>query len=325
MRALVVHNYGGPESMKIEEIPVPKPGKNEVLIRIHAAGVNPVDTYIRAGYFHPDVYQTPLIIGSDAAGVVEEVGAGVTRFKKGERVFCWNKQTNAGCYAQYCVTADNLCWSLPGKCSFAQGAAIGIPYLTAYNALFQTGWSKKSKSVLIHGASGGVGLAACQLARHAGMTVYGTAGTEEGMKLVQEAGAHHVFNHRDEDYVKKLMEATKGEGVDLILENVAHANLGHDLDIIKKNGIIAVIGSHKPVSIDAGKIMAKRCAIFGIMLFDISKEELNEAGAAICRGLENGSLNPIIDKEYPLERAGDAHKDIMESSGAKGKLVLIVK
>jgi len=322
MRALMVHNFGGPEVMKIEEIPTPKPGKNEVLIRIHAAGVNPVDTYIRAGYFNPAIYQTPFIIGSDGAGVIEEVGTGVTRFKKGERVWCF---TRAGCYGQFCVVPDHLCWSLPGKCSFAQGASIGIPYLTAYNALFQTGWSKKSKSVLVHGASGGVGLAACQLAEAAGMTVYGTAGTDEGLKLIQEAGAHHIFNHRDEDYVKKLMEATKGEGVDLIVEMAAHANLGHDLDIIKKKGIIAVVGSRSPVSIEAGKIMGKQSAIFGIMLFDVPKEDIAEAGAAIVRGLENDSLSPIIDKEYPLERAGDAHKDIIESSGAKGKLVLIVK
>jgi len=321
MRALMLHNFGGPEVMKIEEIPIPEPGKNEVLIRIHAAGVNPVDTYIRAGHFAPESYKLPLILGSDGAGVVEAVGAGVTRFKKGERVFCYTSK----CYAQYCVVPDHLCWTLPGKCSFAQGASIGVPYFTAYNALFQTGWSKKSKSVLIHGASGGVGLAACQLARHAGMTVYGTAGTEEGLKLIQEAGAHHVFNHRDSDYVKKLMEATKGEGVDLILEMAAHANLGNDLDIIKPKGIVAVIGSHGPTSVDPGKLMGKQSAVFGILLFTVPKEEVAEAGSAIAKGLEDGSLNPIIDKEYPLERAGDAHKDIMGSAGAKGKLILIVK
>jgi len=322
MRALMVNNFGGPEVMKIEEIPTPQPGKNEVLVRVHAAGVNPVDTYIRAGHFAPETYKLPFILGADSAGVVEEVGAGVTRFKKGERVFCYG---GGGCYAQYVVVPDYFCWPLPGKNSFAQGASIGVPYFTAYKALFQTGWSKKSKSVLIHGASGGVGLAACQLARHAGMTVYGTAGTEDGLKLVQEAGAHHVFNHRDADYDKKFKEATKGEGVDLILEMAANANLNRDLDIIKPNGIIAVIGSRGPVTIDPGRLMGKQSAVFGILLFAVPKEEIAEAGAAVVKGLENGSLNPVIDKEYPLEKAGDAHKEIIESSGAKGKLILIVK
>jgi NADPH2:quinone reductase len=323
MRALVVHNYGGPEVMKIEDIPTPQPGKNEVLIRIHAAGVNPVDTIIRAGHFPPDFLKIPFVLGSDGAGVVEAVGAGVTRFKLGERVFCFT--VAQGCYAQYCVVPDHLCWPLPGKLTFSQGSALGVPYFTAYRALFQTGTAKNSKSVLVHGASGGVGLAVCQLARQAGMTVYGTAGTEEGLNLVKEAGAHHVFNHREANYTDKIMEATKGEGVELVVEMVAHINLPKDIALIKKHGIIAIVGSHGPVEIECERLFGKEGAIFGVFCLEMPKNELVEAGAAIARGVENGSLSPFVDKEYPMEKAGEAHKDIMENKGTKGKLVILIK
>jgi NADPH2:quinone reductase len=322
MRAIVVQKYGGTEVLKIEELPTPQPGNKEVLIKIHAAGVNPVDTYIRDGYF-PQLCKFPLVLGMDGAGVVEAVGAGVTRFKPGERVFCYT--LGQGCYAQYCVVPDDRCWPLPGKLSFAQGSCIGIPYFTAYKALFQTGHSKKSKSVLVHGASGGVGIAACQLAKHAGMTVFGTAGTQEGLKLVKEAGADHVFNHRDSDYVEKIMAATNGEGVDLIIEMLANVNLQKDLQMIKKKGIVAIVGSRGTIEINPGNLMGNQGAVMGVAVLDYPKDELAEASSAIVRGLESGYLAPVVDKEYPMDKVAEVHKDVVENSGTKGKLVIMIK
>jgi len=322
MKAIVVHKFGGPEVLKVDEVPTPKPGKKEVLIKIHAAGVNPVDTYIRAGHFGE--FKVPFVPGIDGAGIIESVGDGVTRFKKGDRVFCFTNNLQ-GTYAEYCVCPEFACFPLPGKCTFQQGAAVGIPYFTAYRSLFQVGKPATAKSVLIHGASGGVGLAAVQMAKAAGMTVYGTAGTEDGLKLVKEAGANMVFNHREKDYVEKLMQATVGQGVDMILEMIADVNLVKDFQLIKKKGIIALIGSRGTVEISPNAILGKEIRVIGILVLDITDEELREAGTAVVKGLENGTLDPIIDKEYSMEQAPASHKDIMESSGAKGKLVILMK
>jgi len=322
MKAIVVHKFGGPEVLKVDEVPTPKPGKKEVLIKIHAAGVNPVDTYIRAGHFGE--FKVPFVPGIDGAGIIESVGDGVTRFKKGDRVFCFTNNLQ-GTYAEYCVCPEFACFPLPGKCTFQQGAAVGIPYFTAYRSLFQVGKPATAKSVLIHGASGGVGLAAVQMAKAAGMTVYGTAGTEDGLKLVKEAGANMVFNHREKDYVEKLMQATVGQGVDMILEMIADVNLVKDFQLIKKKGIIALIGSRGTVEISPNAILGKEIRVIGILVLDITEEELREAGTAVVKGLENGTLDPIIDKEYSMEQAPASHKDIIESSGAKGKLVILMK
>jgi len=320
MKAIVVRKYGGPEVLQVEEVPIPKPGKNEVLIRIHAAGVNPVETYIRGGLIPGKLPYTP---GADGAGVIEAVGDGVTRFKKGERVFCFTHLS--GTYAQYALCEEHACFPLPGKTTFQQGAAIGVPYFTAYRALFQTGKRPSAKSVLIHGASGGVGLASVQMAKAAGMTVYGTAGTEDGLKLVKETGADMVFNHREKDYVEKLTQATGGKGVDMILEMVGNANMSKDLALIKNQGIIAVIGSHGKIEIDSHALLGKEPRICGILLLNATEEDVIEAGAAVVKGLENGTLDPVIDKEYSMEQAPAVHKDIMESTGAKGKLVILTK
>jgi len=325
MKAIVINKFGGPEELQAAEIPVPQqPGKDEILVRIHAAGVNPVDSYIRQGYgggLGLDI-KTPFVPGIDGAGEVEAVGEGVTRFKKGDRVFVYLRDLQ-GTYAQYCLCPQNRVYSLPAKVTFQQGSALGVPYFTAYRALFQTAHSKSANSVLVHGASGGVGLGGVQLAKAAGKTVYGTAGTEAGLKLVKEAGADYVFNHREKDYVKKIIDATKGEGVDLILETNAHINIPNDIQIIKKRGIIAVIGSRGTTTIDPAALFVKSIAVIGIAVLDYPFDEMAAAGARIVNGLQDGSLNPVVDREYPLKDAPAAHKDIIESAGAKGKLVLM--
>jgi len=317
MRAVLIPKHGGPEVLKVEEVPIPQPGTNEVLVQIHAAGVNPVDTYIRDGLFG-NFTKLPYIPGMDGAGIVEAVGGGVTRFKKGDRVFVYT--VGQGVYAEYCVCPQHCCFPLPSNVTFSQGAAIGVPYFTAYNALFLVNRNKHAKTVLIHGASGGVGVAAVQLAKQAGMTIYGTAGTEEGLKLVKDAGADHVFNHRESGYETKIK---KLQAPDVILEMVANVNLPKDVDLINVKGTIAVIGCHGSVTIEPGHLMGKGAAIVGITVLQMNEHELAEAGATIVKGLESGVLAPIIDKEYPLDKAPDAQKDVMKDHGAKGKLVIL--
>ncbi|GLD61816.1 quinone oxidoreductase [Lates japonicus] len=203
MRAIRVREFGAPSVLTLcSDVTVPQPGHRQVLIRVHACGVNPVETYIRAGAYtrKPALPYTP---GSDVAGVVETVGAGVTAVKAGDRVL--TTATESGGYAELTVAAEDCVHKLPDALDFTQGAAIGIPYFTAYRALIHKARSKPGETVLIHGASGGVGMAACQLSRALGLRVLGTAGTPEGMKLVLNNGAHMAFNHREEGYTDKIM------------------------------------------------------------------------------------------------------------------------
>src|SRR6266496_146350 len=186
MKAIRVHEFGGPEVLRLEEVPTPRPGPGEVLVRIHAIGVNPVETYIRAGTYArlPALPYTP---GNDGAGVVEEIGSDVNEFKPGDRVYTGGSLAGST-YAEFTLCKTAQVHPLPENVSFAQGAAMGTPYATAYRGLFQRADAKPGETVLVHGASGGVGTAAVQLARACGLRVFGTAGSDQGRKLAREQG-----------------------------------------------------------------------------------------------------------------------------------------
>ncbi|KAJ0044304.1 hypothetical protein NL108_003342, partial [Boleophthalmus pectinirostris] len=235
-----------------------------VLIRVHACGVNPVDTYIRSGTYvrKPALPYTP---GSDVSGVVQDVGEGVSGIKKGDRVF--STFTVTGGYAEFTVAAEDCVYKLPDNLDFTQGAAIGIPYFTAYRALVHKARVKPGETVLIHGASGGVGVAACQLARALGLKVLGTAGTPEGLKLVLNNGAHLAFNHREDGYTDKIMEATGGEGVNVIVEMLSNVNLDKDLKMLAYGGRVIVVGARGSIQIDPRDTMTKESCIMGVALF----------------------------------------------------------
>jgi len=321
MKAIRVTAHGGPEVLKLEDVPQPSPATDQLLVRIQAAGVNPVDTYIRAGAY--SISNLPYTPGFDAAGVVEAVGptaSGVSRFKKGDRVY--TSATVGGSYAEYALCNAQTVHPLPGNISFPQGASLGIPYATAYRALFQKAHAQPGESVLVHGASGGVGTAAVQWARAAGLTVIGTSGSAEGQKLVKENGAHHVLSHRSEDYTQELMQLTGNRGVDVILEMLANVNLGKDLSLLAKFGRVIVIGSRAKVEILPRDTMSRDASIIGMTLFNAPPAELQSIHAAIYAGLENETLRPVIGKELPLAEAAQAHVAVMEP-GAYGKIVLV--
>uniref|UniRef100_A0A3Q4G040 Crystallin, zeta (quinone reductase) n=1 Tax=Neolamprologus brichardi TaxID=32507 RepID=A0A3Q4G040_NEOBR len=203
------------------------------------------------------------------------------------------------------------------------GAAIGIPYFTAYRALIHKAHAKAGETVLIHGASGGVRLFfTCQLSRALGLQVFGTAGTPEGMKLVLNNGAHLAFNHRQEGYTDKIMEATKGRGVDVIVEMLSNVNLSKDLQMLAYGGRVMVVGSRGSIEINPRDTMVKESSIVGVALFFATPEELKECGALLYAGMEAGWLRPVVGSQYPLEKAAQAHHDIIESPGAAGKMVL---
>ena len=319
MKAIRVHEFGGPEVLRLEDVPEPRPGAGQVLVRVRAAGINPVDTYIRGGG-HAVKPPLPYTPGLDAAGEVEAVGEGVARASVGDRVY--TAGSLSGTYAELAVCDESQVHPLPGSVSFAQGAGVSTPYATAYRALFQRAQGRPGEAVLVHGASGGVGTAAVQMARAAGFTVIGTGGTDEGRKLAAEQGAHHVLDHHAPDYLEQLTALTGGRGPDIILEMLANVNLNKDLGVVARGGRVVVIGSRGAVEITPRLAMAREATVLGMMLFNATPQEMASVHAALVAGLEAGTLRPVVGRELPLSDAARAHEEVLKP-GAYGKIVLI--
>jgi NADPH2:quinone reductase len=319
MKAIIIHEYGGPEVMKLEDVPMPEPGVDQVLVRVEAAGVNPVDTYLRSGIY-ANAPKPPYTPGKDAAGVVEKVGAGVTKFKQGDRVY--TAGSISGTYAEYSLCEEKHLGHLPDNVSFEEGAGIWTPYATAYRALFQKAGAKEGETVFIHGASGGVGVAAIQWAKNAGLKVIGSASSEEGKKLVEEQGADHVVDHTNEAHLAQVRELTNGNGVEVIIEMLANVNLAKDFDALAMFGRITVVGNRGSLDFNPRLVMGKDATIYGMSLFNAPDEAMAEIHAAILDGLSKGYLKPVIGESIPLADAPRAHRQVIESK-AFGKIVLI--
>ncbi len=319
MKAIRVHTFGGPDAMILEDIPDLRPGPGEVVVRVQAAGINPVDTYVRSGTYQikPPLPHTP---GMDAAGTVESMGEKVDGVSVGERVYLSGSIT--GTYAEQALCDTKQVHPLPENVSFSQGAGVNVPYTAACYALFHRARALPGETVLVHGATGGVGLAAVQFAVSAGMTVIGTGGTREGRNLVKDHGALHVLDHHDAEYQQKLLDLTAGRGVDVILEMLANVNLGNDLRMLAKDGRVVVVGSRGTVEINPRDAMARDAAVLGMVVMNASDEQRRKMHAAIREGLKNGSLHPVVGKELPLAEAAEGHRLVMES-GRFGKIVLI--
>jgi NADPH2:quinone reductase len=289
---------------------------------MHAAGVNPADTYIRSGnyeFLKPDLPFTP---GCDGAGVVTGTGPGVTAVQNGDRVWVSTLPGRTlGTYAETLVCDAGLVHKLPDHLSFEEGAALGIPYTTAYRALFQRGLAQRGEIVLVHGASGGVGIPTVQLAAARGLTVIGTAGTEEGLELVLRNGAAHALDHTKPGYLSKLADLTDGHGADLVVEMLANKNLQEDLGILARNGRIVVVGSRGPVEISPRSLMVAEADIRGTALWNMAPADFAEAHGALERLLDSGAVRPVIGRRFPLAEAAAAHRFIA-TSRALGKVVL---
>lgn len=319
MKTIVVREFGAPEVLKLEEKSDLEPSENQILIRIKAVGVNPVETYIRLGQY-PKVPDLPFTPGKDAAGIVEKIGENITGFKVGDRVLTTNSLT--GTYAEFCLCGEHQLIKLPDNISFEQGAGVFTPYATAFRALFQKAKAKSGETILIHGASGGVGMAAIQWAKNAGLKVIGTASSEEGKKLVKEQGADYVFDHSDENYLNEIKEATNGKGVDIILEMLANVNLVKDFDVLAQFGRIPIIGNRGTLDFNPRLAMSKDASLYGMSLFNAPPDEMREIHEAIYDGLAKGFLNPIVGKIFDLKNAPEAHREVIEGK-AFGKIILI--
>ena len=319
MNAIRVRAFGGPEVLKVEEVPDPRPGPGEVVVRVKAAGVNPYDTYMRAGTYGANNPALPWTPGSDAAGVVEAAGADVD-LQPGRRVY--TTRTISGAYAELALCRRSQIQPLPDNVSFAQGAGVWVPCATAYRALFQLAHARPGETVLVHGASGAVGLAAVQLARAAGLTVIGTAGSDAGLELVRKEGAHYAVSHRSPGYLEQIRGLTGGAGAGLILEMLANVNLAADLALLARRGRVVVIGSRGTVEINPRDIMSRETAVLGLVLWNLPEAEAPEIFNALDAGLSNGTLRPVVAAELPLASAPEAHRRVMEP-GARGKIVLV--
>jgi len=321
MKAIHVHAYGGPDVLRLEEAPDPQPEAREVLVRVAAAAVTPLDALTRAG--HDPMGQTalPYTPGIEAAGTVAAVGAGVVGLAVGDRVYITGSRD--GTYAELAVCAAGQVHPLPATVSFAQGAAVG-GYYTAYAALFLRAKAQPGETVLVHGATGGVGIAAVQLARAAGLTVIGTGGAERGRQLITAQGAQHVVAHDAPDADARIRALTGGRGVDVILEMRGDANVGHDLGLLATRGRVVVVGfGHPgPVGIMLPALLAGDLSILGLSLDNLDADAWTRIVAAVGAGLETGTLRPVVGQEYPLAAGPRAHAALARP-GAHGRIVLI--
>ena len=312
MKAIVVREHGGPEVLKLEDVPDPAPGAEQVVVRLRAVGVNPVDVYIRSGAYARKP-ALPFIPGSDAVG---------------DRVFVHGTAAEhtvghyGGAYAELAVCSLDHIYRLPKSISFAQGAAMGVPYATAYRALFHRAGTRPGDLVLVHGATGGVGLAAVQIAHAQGVTVLATGGSDRGRTAARDSGADFVFDHTAPNYLDDIMRATDGRGVDVILEMAAHINLDKDLGLLAPRGRVVLIGNRGRVEIDARQAMGRDAAILGMTLFNISDPDMASINAYMVAGLANGTLRPVVGREFALADAAKAQDAVM-ASGAHGKIVLV--
>jgi NADPH2:quinone reductase len=319
MKAIRVNEFGGPEKLKLEEVPDPKAGAGQVVVKIAAAGVNPAEVYIRSGTY-PRKPQLPYTPGTDGAGTILSVGEGVTNLTVGQRVY--TAGSLSGTYAAEALCEAWTVFPLPKNATFAQGASMHVPYGTAYRALFQKAHALPGETVLIQGASGGTGIAAVQLARARGLHVVGTASTERGRKLVADEGAHETLDHSAKDHFERALALTGGKGYDVIIEMLANVNLAKDLTILAMGGRVVVVGNRGTIEINPRDAMGRDGSILCMSLWNTSPSDLKSIHAALVAGLESKTLHPVIRHEIPLSEAPRAHEIIMEP-GAYGKIVLV--
>jgi NADPH2:quinone reductase len=324
VHGIQVSEFGGAEVLRYRALPVPEPGAGQVRVRMHAIGVNPADTYIRTGtyaFFTPELPYTP---GFDGAGVVDAVGGGVGAVGSGDRVLVGALGTPgcSGTYAELAVVDAAAVHPLPSTLSYGQGAAVGVPCVTAWRALFQKAGLQPGETVLIHGASGGVGVPATQLAADAGAVVIGTAGSAAGAEVVRRSGAGHVLDHTAPGYLEELSGITDGRGVSVVVEMLADVNLEQDLGVLAVGGRVVIVGSRGRLEFTPRLTMIKEATVMGTALWNASEAETASALAAVAAKLRSGAVRPVVGEELPLREAAAAHRRILEP-GAQGKLILV--
>lgn len=323
MKAVRIHEYGGPEVLLYEEVPKPEPGPAQILVKVAAATVNPVDVAVREDRF-PTPRQPPKILGSDGAGVVEQTGAEVTSVEIGERVaFSGLGIGSEGSYAEYAVIAETQVVHLPEELSFTDAAAIGMAFPAAYYALVTRGALREGETVLVQGAAGGVGSASVQLAKALGARVLATASGPDAADLVLSLGAEAVIDFRTEDVPERVLELTGGRGVDLIHELVLSANLPMDVGMVAKGGRIVGTGQGPgpDATVPIGAAIAKDASVLFMNLNNAGRAGVAAIATEVADMVVAGKVRPVIGAELPLAEARRAHEMLARSH--LGKIVLL--
>lgn len=320
MKAIRIHELGGPEVLRFEEVEKPKPRAGQALVRISAIGVNFADTLLRRGLYlvKPEL---PVIPGSEAAGVVEEVGPGVDASLVGRRVAF----IGGNCYAEYAVAPARQLLPLPDQMSFEEGAAFPVQALTAYHLLYTMDSVREGKSVLVHAAAGGTGLMAVQMAKMAGALVFGTTSSHEKAQLVRQMGADHVIIYTEEDVSQRVRELTKGRGVDLVLDSVGKATFNSSLSALAPFGHLIVYGmaSGRTDPFDIGRLFesSQKVSAFWLVTAMRSPELMRRSVEQVLEWIAAGKIKIIIGLKLPLSEAAEAHRR-MEARQTTGKIIL---
>lgn len=324
MNAIVVNEFGGPEKLQYKSIPKPKVGPNQVMIEVKAIGVNPNESYVLTGNYNLYRPNLPFIPGFDAAGIIVEVGPSVTQYRVGDRVFLgsFKKLDQSGTYAEYIVVDEDVVISLADNASYEEGAALGIPAFTAYHVLFQRAKIREKETLFIHGASGGVGTLAVQMAKAKGLTVIGSSSTEEGRQAILDNGADFAVDHLTDDSLDEFLQLTQGEGPDVIVEFLANENLEIDLKAIKTKGRIVVVGARDTIEISPRLILSRNIDILGASLPNLTDAEYAAAQEEINTMIKSGKLQPVIGEKIPLKNAQEVLSTITSRTG-RGKSILI--
>jgi putative PIG3 family NAD(P)H quinone oxidoreductase len=326
MRQVRFAGAGGPEVIRLEDAPVPRPGPGQVLIEVAAAGVNRPDCIQRAGAYPPPPGASD-IPGLEVSGRVAALGEGVTSLRVGDTVCAL---LSGGGYAEYCVADEALCLPVPAALSLLEAGGVPETYFTVYDNVFTRGRLRAGESLLVHGGSSGIGSTAIQLAKATGATVYATAGSAEKCDFCRSLGADAGINYRTEDFVDEIRRMTDKRGVDVILDMVGGSYIGRNLSILAVEGRlvqIAFLQSSK-VEIDFRPVMVRRLTLTGSTLRPRSVELKAGIAAALRETvwplLENGTVRPIVDATFPLEETRAAH-ELMESSAHQGKIMLEIR
>ncbi|MGE0820657.1 MAG: zinc-binding alcohol dehydrogenase family protein [Candidatus Binatia bacterium] len=319
MKAMRAHQFGGPEQLRLEDVPDPEAQAGQVQIRVRAAGINPADLVRLSGRLQS--FSLPYIPGTDVCGEVEAVGAGVTHVKRGDRVF---GRALTGGYAEKTCLAASEAFPLPQNLSFSEGSAIPIPFYTAYRALHHKAQLKAGETVLVSAGGGGVGVAAIQLAKLAGARVLTTVGSAEKAARTRDLGADVAINYKEQDFAAEVQKLTDGAGVDVIIENVASDNLAKDLAIVARNGRIILIGTGTGKGPDGQfaimHALLKDANLLGMSLLNAGTV-IGEMATALTAAFAAGKLRAVVSKSYPLAEAQQALADLV-AGRVFGKLVL---